>query len=158
MFYEVKRTKQALTKEVSFSVLETEKRGVLSIESEEGYPYGVPMNHYFSKEENRIYFHGGKIGYKIDCIQKNNRCSFTVVKEIGKEENGWAAIFESVIVFGKIYFANEESEMLRIAELLSRKFTSDERYIQEEIAHSGKNTQIFYLEIEHITGKRVIEK
>ena len=40
---------------------------------ENGYPYGIPMNHWYNPEDGKIYFHGAKEGQKIDSIKKNNK-------------------------------------------------------------------------------------
>jgi len=158
MFLEVKRIKQKLDIEECKYILEHSLRGVLSINGLNGYPYGMPLNHYYSKEENRLYFHGGKIGYKIDCIKKDNRCSYCIYLEDGLDDTGWALNFKSVIVFGKIHFVCDIEEIKRISTLLSYKFTNDNDYINYELKNSINNTAMYYIEIEHITGKKVNEK
>ena len=42
-------------------ILKTEKRGVLSVNGDNDYPYGMPMNHWYNEEDGKIYFHCGKI-------------------------------------------------------------------------------------------------
>lgn len=158
MFREIKRIKQVLPKEECIAILKQQLRGVMSINGDDGYPYGMPLNHFYVEEENRLYFHSGKIGYKMDCIKNNNKCSYTVMKEVGVHENGWALIFESVIVFGKIYFVENEKEIAQIARKLSHKFTKDDIYIEKEIKNFLSQTAMFYIEIEHMTGKRVTER
>ena len=157
MFKEVSRIKQRLDMEESKEILEKELRGVLSVNSLDGYPYCMPLNHYYLKEENRLYFHSSKHGYKIDCIKNDNRCSYSVIDSGTKKENDWALVFKSVIVFGKIHFIENKDEIAKIARLLSYKFTDDDKYIDDEITKNLNNTAMFYIEIEHITGKRVIE-
>ncbi len=46
MFREMLRIKQQLTNEECISILKQEPRGVLSVFGDEGYPYGMPLNHY----------------------------------------------------------------------------------------------------------------
>ncbi len=158
MFKEIKRVKQVLPNDECVKILEETPRGVLSINGDDGYPYGMPLNHYYDKEENRLYFHGGKFGYKMDCLYKDNRCSYAVMKEVGVHENGWAILFESVIVFGKIHFVEDVDMIASISRKLSHKFTLDDGYIEEEIRKSLDRTAMFYIEIEHMTGKKVTEK
>ena len=43
MFREVARKKQALTSEQIIEILKAEKRGVLSVQGDNGYPYGLPI-------------------------------------------------------------------------------------------------------------------
>ena len=152
------RTKQALSKKECFGILKDSFRGVLSLNTEEGYPYGLPLNHLFIEEENRLYFHSGKTGHKIECMIKDERCSYCVIKEIGVSEDGWSRRFLSVIAFGRIGFVKEMKEIERLSRKLSHKFGCDESYIDFEISSSLNATAMFYIDIEHITGKRVNEK
>ena len=43
MFRKMRRSKQELTKEECIEILKKEPRGVLSVQGEDGYPYGMPM-------------------------------------------------------------------------------------------------------------------
>ena len=156
MFREVKRIKQVISVEECHKILEEELRGVLSVITEDGYPYGMTMNHYYAKEENRIYFHSGRFGHKIDCIKVNNKCSFTVIQK-DEGDNNWYLTFKSVIVFGKIHFLEDKSKIAELSRSLSLKFTKDEAYIESEIQKYLDTTAMFYIEIEHITGKKVKE-
>ena len=47
MFREVARKKQVLSREESIALLKTEPRGVLSLIGDEGYPYGLPIDHWY---------------------------------------------------------------------------------------------------------------
>ncbi len=158
MFRKLNRVKQELGKDECIKILKEELRGVLSLNGDDGYPYGMPMNHFYVEEENRLYFHGGKVGYKIDCINRNNKCSYCVINSGKKRDDHWSLIFNSVIVFGKIYFVEDIKEIERISKLLSYKFTSDEKEIEKEIIESINHTKMFYIEIEYMTGKKVNER
>ena len=46
MFREMRRIKQALSQDECTEVLKNEPRGVLSLIGENGYPYGIPMDHW----------------------------------------------------------------------------------------------------------------
>ena len=58
MFRDVSRKNQKLTQEECVEILQNEKRGVLSLIGDDGYPYGLPINHYY--EDGILYFHSGK--------------------------------------------------------------------------------------------------
>ena len=36
-------------------------------------PYGLPLSHFYSEEDNKIYFHGAKEGHKIDAIKNYDK-------------------------------------------------------------------------------------
>ena len=57
MFREVVRKKQALDGTACVEILKTAKRGVLAVTGAEGYPYAVPLNHYYNEEDGCLYFH-----------------------------------------------------------------------------------------------------
>lgn len=157
MFREIVRKKQALPKEECIKLLKEEPRGVLSVTGDEGYPYGMPMNHYYDGRDGRIYFHSGMSGHKIDAMRACDKASFCVFDKGYRREGEWALNIRSVIVFGRIRFVDDYEKAMEISRLLSYKFTNDEAYINREIEHSGRRTQVFYLEPEHITGKLVNE-
>ena len=71
MFRKMRRFKQEISLEECIEILTNEKRGVLSVIGDDGYPYGIPINHYY-KNDNCIYFHGAKEGHKIDAIMNLN--------------------------------------------------------------------------------------
>jgi len=157
MFREVTRKKQALSQEECIELLKNELRGVLSVLGDEGYPYGMPINHFYNEQDGKLYFHSGKRGHKVDAIKKHDKASFCVYDEGFREKGEWALNIRSVIVFGHIEIIEERETVYRIAEALSRKFTDDDAYIEREIEHAGPRTLMFALVPEHITGKIVKE-
>ena len=56
MFREMVRKKQQLTKEEAIELLKKEPRGVLSLLGDDGYPYGVPIDHWYNPEDGKLYF------------------------------------------------------------------------------------------------------
>ncbi len=157
MFRELIRKKQALPEAECTDLLIREKRGILSVNGDDGYPYGMPMNHYYSEDDGCIYFHCGKNGHRIDAIKKNDKVSFCVCEEGKQCEGGWAYLVRSVIVFGRMEIIRDENEIVRISRALSHKFTQDEAYIENEIRQFAKATVLLKLTPEHITGKLVNE-
>ena len=157
MFRELTKIKQKLRNEECIEILKSEKRGVLSINGLNGYPYGIPLNHYYNEEDNRIYFHSGKIGYKIDSLKENNKVCYTVYDKGYLKDDFWALNVKSVIIFGSVYFVNDINKIEEISRKLSYKFINDEKYINDEINRSLKNTLMFYIEIENMCGKLVNE-
>lgn len=157
MFREVARKKQCLSQEKIVEILKTEKRGVLSVIGDEGYPYGMPMNYWYNEENGKIYFHSGKKGHKIDAMAANNKVSFCVYDDGYRNDGEWALNISSVIVFGKVRVVENFEEAMEICRCLSLKYTPNIEYIEEEIQKFGKATLCYELCPEHITGKLVNE-
>lgn len=159
-FRPMRRANQALSDAEIREVLRSAKRGVLSAIGDGGWPYGTWLNPHYDEESGRIYFHGGKIGHRVDALRKNPRACFTVVGEgfhDASREPAWALTFKSVVVFGHVEFVDDFDEAVEICRRLSRRFTPDERYIEEEIRKAAAAVLVFALVPDHITGKRVHE-
>jgi len=157
MFRKITRSRQELSREECLQILKQEPRGVLSVQGDDGYPYGMPLNHYYCEADGKLYFHSGMQGHKIDAMKKDPKVSFCVYDEGCRNEGEWALNIRSVIVFGKVEFIEDRETVYRIARELSLKFTQDEEYIRQEIERSGPRTLMFALVPEHIAGKRVKE-
>lgn len=157
MFRELARKKQALSQEKIVEILKAEKRGVLSLIGDGGYPYGVPVNYWYNHKNGCIYFHSGKKGHKNDAISNNNKASFCVYDSGYKREGEWALNINSVIAFGKINIVEDYEKAMEICRKLSLKFTDDIEYIDSEIEKFGKATLCYEMQIEHVTGKAVNE-
>ena len=57
VFRKMRRFKQQISEEECREVLNNAKRGVLSLLGEDGYPYGLPINHWYCEEDGKLYFH-----------------------------------------------------------------------------------------------------
>ena len=157
MFREMLRKKQALSEEECIAVLKTQKRGVLAVLGDEDYPYALPINHYYNDEDGHIYFHGAKFGHRVDAVKRHDKVSFCVYDEGYRRDGEWALNIKSVIVFGRLVPVEDEDKMIDICRRLSRKFTDDESYIENEIKRAGFRTLMYELVPEHMSGKLVKE-
>lgn len=157
MFRPLRRIKQQLTQEECIAVLKNEVRGVLSVLGDNGYPYGLPINYWYSEDENKIYFHGAKEGHKIDSIKNCDKVSFCVYDKGIQVEGKKGLDFKSVIVFGRIKPVEDREKTLDICRKLSQQFDFGEEYIEEEIQKFAKFVLCLELAPEHICGKRVNE-
>ena len=87
MFRKMRRFKQELSKEECMEILKNEPRGVLSVLGDDGYPYGMPVTHWYNEKNGKIYFHGAKSGHKIDAIKNCDKVSFCVYDKGYRKEN-----------------------------------------------------------------------
>lgn len=157
MFRELIRKNKEISKEECAEVLTKETRGVLSVLGDGGYPYGMPMNHFYNPEDGCIYFHCGKVGHRLDSLRNCDKVSFCVCEEGRRDEGDWAYNVRSVIAFGRIEIIDNMDEIVDISTKLSYKFTKDEDYISNEIKTYAKATLLLKLKPEHICGKLVKE-
>ncbi|MBR6107699.1 MAG: pyridoxamine 5'-phosphate oxidase family protein [Oscillospiraceae bacterium] len=152
------RQQKQLPEAECIALLKHELRGVLSVIGDGGYPYGMPMNHWYCEADGKLYFHGGKEGHKIDALRRCDQASFCVYDSGVRAEGDWALTIRSVIVFGRITLIDDPEQVIRISRQLCGKFTQDEAYIENEIRCFGSKTLCLALTPEHICGKRVSEK
>ena len=157
MFREMRRIRQQISSDECIRVLKAQPRGVLSMIGENGYPYGVPMDHWYSEKDNRIYFHCAKTGHKLDAVAACDKVSYCVMDEGFRKEGEWSLNIRSVIVFGRIHIVETEEKKQEICTALVRKFTDDEVYLQKELANAFPRVCCLELVPEHMTGKLVNE-
>ena len=157
MFRKMRRFNQQITDAECIEILKNTKRGVLSLLGEDGYPYGIPIDHWYCEEDGRIYFHGAKEGHKIDAIKDCDKASYCVYDEGFRKEGEWALNITSVITFGRIRLVEDEDTARKICTELVKKFTDDEDYLEKELQNAFPRVQCLELIPEHMRGKLVNE-
>ncbi len=160
MFRNVRRKTREISTEAAKQLLKTERRGILAVNGEDGYPYAIPINYYYDEERNKIYFHGARAGYKYDMIKLSDKVCFTVVgkEQIKNPDEQWAPYLRSAFVFGRCRFMENTPETTAILKTLAMKYFPAENIADDMIAASGKAVQMYEIVIEHISGKEVQEK
>ncbi len=157
MFREMRRSPQALTKEEIIEVLQKERRGVLSVQGDDGYPYGVPMNHFYDVESGKLFFHGAKIGHRVDAIKRNPKVSYCVYGQEFQKEGDWAKYVKSVVIFGQAEIVEDMDEMIMWTRKLCANFPCPQEYVDKEITVDAVQTLSFVINVENINGKLVHE-
>lgn len=155
MFRKMRRFKQQISEEECIRILKEQPRGVLSMIGDDGYPYGIPLDYWYSG--NKLYFHGAKVGHKMDAITAFDKVSYCVMDEGFRRDGEWALNIKSVVVFGRIRVVEDEAKKREICTNLVRKFTDDEEYLQKELTNAFSRVNCLELTIEHMTGKLVNE-
>jgi nitroimidazol reductase NimA-like FMN-containing flavoprotein (pyridoxamine 5'-phosphate oxidase superfamily) len=157
MFRAMRRFKQQISDAECIEILKTEKRGVLSLIGDDGYPYGIPISHFYDERDGKIYFHGAKEGHKIDAIKANSKASFCVMDKGYRKDGEWALNIKSVVAFGKVSLVTDSKKTEEICTKLVQKFTDDKEYLEKELNNALPRVQCFEFTIEHMTGKLVNE-
>lgn len=156
-FRPMRRVNQQVSEEECIRILREERRGVLSMLGENGYPYGIPLNHWYNPEDGKLYFHGAKTGHKLDALRNDSRVSYCVYDAGYRKEGDWALNVTSVVVFGRISLVTDLEKAIKIGTNLCRKFTDDEAYIRRELENALPRVQCLELNVDHMTGKLVNE-
>lgn len=161
-FRKMRRFRQQISDEECCEVLTKEKRGVLAMNGEGGYPYAVTLNYFFDEESGKIYFHSAKEGHKRDALKEDDRVCFTVCEQ-GKQREDWSYHARSVVVFGRIRTVGDHFEAVSLVRRLAYKYypteTEEERRaVENDIIRNSPRMDMLELTPEHITGKLVHEK
>jgi hypothetical protein len=153
----MRRYQQELTKEACIEVLKNQPRGVLSLLGDDGYPYGIPITHWYNEEDGKIYFHGAGVGHKMDALRACDKVSFCVYDEGYRREGEWSLNIKSVVVFGRLRTVAEPEKGELICRSLCRKFSDDPLYPEQEWKQAGSRVVCLELTPEHMSGKLVNE-
>lgn len=158
MFRPMRRKQKQIKESETKQLLRTERRGVLAVNGDDGYPYAIPVNYMYDEEQKKIYFHGARAGHKIDALKKNDKVCFTVYGNEQLEEGDWAPYLQSAVVFGRCHLSEDNVlTEIKVREL-ARKYYPNEEEIQAEMEKSGKAVQLYEITIEHMSGKQIQEK
>lgn len=149
----MRRIKQQLSKEECEKILVRGKTGVLAVLGDDGYPYTVPINYYYT--DGKIYLHCAKTGHKLDAIKKEQKVSFCVVARDDILQEKYTTLFKSVVAFGKAEILTDENEMRSSVTALAEKYCTDcLEGIPAEVESGFGILCIIKISIEHMTGKQ----
>lgn len=158
MFREIRRKKKEIDITSAKKLLKSCRRGVIAVNGDDGYPYAVPVNYLYDSESEKIYFHGSRVGHKVDSIKACDKVCFTVYGNETVKDEKWAPYLQSTVVFGRCHLLENDVKSIKLLKKLAKKYYPNEELINEEIEKSGKATQMFEIEIEHISGKEIQER
>lgn len=149
----MRKIKQQLTQEECEKILERGRTGVLAVLGDNGYPYTVPINYYYT--DGKIYLHCAKSGHKLDAIRSNPKVSFCVVERDDILQEKFTTLFKSAVAFGKAEILADKEEMRSSVTALAEKYCSD--FLDEVPAEVERGFDILCMikiNIEHLTGKQ----
>ena len=157
MFRQMRRINQQISDSECRRILAEEKRAVLAVNGDDGYPYALPVNFYFDGDENAVFIHTAKQGHKKDSILKNDKVCLTVHDE-GYRKNDWSYYVTSVIVFGRASLVEDSEKKREKLRLLAQKYFPASVDIEDELNQGWERVDLICIGIEHMTGKLVHEK
>jgi len=158
MFRKIRKVKKELSIDAAKHLLDTERRGVLAVNGDDGYPYAIPINYLYCEDEDKIYFHGSHVGYKAESIMACDKVCFTVYGNETIKDEEWAPYVQSVVVFGKCQMIGSQDLNTELVKKFAEKYYPNASSIDEEVSKAGKAVQMYEIIIEHISGKEVQEK
>jgi nitroimidazol reductase NimA-like FMN-containing flavoprotein (pyridoxamine 5'-phosphate oxidase superfamily) len=148
---ELRRKDRTITEEEAMVLLSRAEYGVLSTVSENGKPYGVPLN--FCIIDHCIYFHCAVEGRKIDNIKQNKSVSFCTVGNTEILPDQFGTKYESVIVSGEVEEVFDDNKQIALEGLLNKYspdfFDKGLKYVEA----LREKTRVFKITINSLSGK-----
>lgn len=153
----MRRSRQLLSREQTEEILRRGTSGVLALQGDDGYPYAVPVSYHYMN--GKLYFHGGKAGYKLDCIRRCPKASFCVVDEDHVVPEEYTTYFRSAIATGQVHIMEEETAIRTAVEAVGRKYypAGTEEELRAAIAKEWNILCMLEMDVEELTGKEAIE-
>ena len=158
MFRPMRRPKNAIPDEQAKKLLREEKRGVIAMNGDDGYPFAIPVDYFYDETAGKIYFHGAKSGYKVDALRRCDKVCFTVYGGETIREEAWAPYLRSVVVFGRCRLLEQSPETMALLKRFAMKYYPSAEEVEAEIAKDLRAVQLYEITVEHMTGKQVHEK
>ena len=143
-----------LSREKCLILIEKAIYGRLATGDNDGQPYITPVN--FVLHDEKIYFHCGFSGRKLENIQVNPKVCF----EISRPGKLYAALhaknfsmrYWSILVFGQASQVNDEPKKLLVMNKLMEKYASGYEYIP--LTRDDMRTcNLIEIAIDEISGK-----
>ena len=147
----MRRKDRTISQQEALTVLYKAEYGFLSLVSQDGEPYGIPIN--YCVIGATIYFHTASEGRKLDILSYNSSVSFCVVGNTELLPDKFGTKYESVIISGKAKEVIESEKQLGL-EGLVKKYSS--MYFSEGLEVIARNidkTRVYKIDVESITGK-----
>lgn len=152
----VRRQDRLLSEQDGVGLLSNGEYGILSlVEDRNGElaAYGIPFSYAWDGGDY-IYMHCAHEGYKLDCIEHNNKVCFTVVGRTNVISNKFTTAYESIVVRGDIEGSLTIDERMKALKLILKKYSPTDIEIGLKYAEkSFHRTNMLRINIESISGK-----
>lgn len=76
MFKPIRKKINEIDRTATEALLTSNRRGILAMNGDNGYPYAIPINYFYDNETQKIYFHGAKAGHKVDALKSSDKVCF----------------------------------------------------------------------------------
>ena len=151
----LRRKERAVSEEDALRIFDTAEYGVLSLSSDDEFPYGIPVN--FARKDDILYIHCAPEGRKIDCIKKNPKGSICAVGKTSVLPERLTLAYESAIAFGEMRLLDDENEKIAALTLIGIRFCpANPEKIRNSIEKLLHRTAVIEFKIIGISGKRKI--
>lgn len=147
----LRRKDRAISEAEAKEILAKAEYGILSTVSDDGQPYGVPIN--FCMVEDCLYFHHAVEGHLIENITANPLVSFCVVGGTKLMPEKFGTLYESVILSGNIEEIFEAQKQTGLEGLVAKYAPDFKKEGRDYIEKLRDRSRVFKMAITDISGK-----
>ncbi len=138
--------------EAAWNTIDACPYGVLSVTTEDGTPYSVPLSPV--RQGREVYFHCAHTGWKAECLRRAPRVCLTCVSRAEPDQAGLTVRYDSAVAFGTAREVTDPAEKAACLRLLCRRYAPDNPDgAERSIARSLEKTAVWKITVEEITGK-----
>lgn len=149
----VRRQDRLMDEKRAIELLKSNEYGILSMISETGEAYGVPINYVWDGRES-IYIHCAPEGKKLDALRKNPEVSFCLIGHVCLKPSMFTTEYESVIFKGKAYLNLSDDEKMVALHLMTDKLSPDFKELGDKYAYkSFHRVEIIRIDLGEFSGK-----
>ncbi len=149
------RPDRMTTEAAARNVLKSCNLGTLSLVTEKGLPYGVPINYFYDEPANALILHCAVKGKKLDCLAAHPTVSFSVYKDPVIIEERFTTHYDSAIVTGRGEIITDPQEKRDALIAFSRAVApGGEHRLMEVVDKYWKAVTMLKIVIDKVEGKR----
>lgn len=149
----VRRQDRLLPEENAVNLLRNGEYGFLSMTTENGKSYGIPLN-YVWDGESIIYIHCAPDGKKLKAISAHPDVSFCVVGKTKVVPNQFTTGYESIVLTATAHTELSPEEKWKALRLLVDKYSPEFKEIGDKyIEKSFHRTAVIRLDVTEMSGK-----
>lgn len=151
MFREMRKKNREISAEKAMDILISCPWGTLSMQGDDGYPYGVPVN--FVVMNGAIYIHCAQEGHKLDAIRACSKVCFSAVAKADILSAEFSTGFASAIAFGAAREVDGDEKVRALLGFIE-KYSPDHLEAGAAYVHrAAAATNMIRIDIAHVSGK-----
>jgi len=147
----VRRTDRQISEAEALAILRAGEYGVLSTVSDQGRPYGVPVN--FCVLDDHIYFHCAVEGAKLDNIEHSPEVSFCVVGSTEVLPREFGTMYESCVIEGRASEVFDDQKQRALEGIVDKYSQGFEAQGRRYIEGLRDQTRVFKISMRSVSGK-----
>ena len=149
----MRRKDREMDADFAWQVADKCEYAVLSMVDPEGLPYCIPIT--IVCDEQTIYIHSARDGFKIDCLRNNPQVCMTCVGDTYRTPDKFTTEFESAVIRGTASEVTDDKEKIHALRILCQRHTPTNMHeFDMAIEKSLFRTAVWKIEVSGITGKR----